>query len=152
MPPAPRKASATKGTAKKGTAKKTATKKAATKKTATKKTATTKTATGKAQSTSSRAGAAQSAVLGAAGLAQAGAEETLARIQELQNRLVETARRGGTAYLDAYEKHLASMLSLTERAAGSTQLTWATTLATTYADFVKRVNDAVLKAGRQGLS
>ena len=73
------------------------------------------------------------------------------RIRELQGQLLETARNGGAAYLLAYEKNLTSMLELTESAAASTQLTWAVTLANNYADFVKRVNDAVLKAGRQAL-
>jgi hypothetical protein len=73
------------------------------------------------------------------------------RIRELQGLLLEAARSGGTAYLSAYEKNLSSMLELTESAAESTQLSWAVTLANNYADFVKRVNDAVMKAGRQAL-
>jgi hypothetical protein len=73
------------------------------------------------------------------------------RIRGLQGRLLESARRGGTSYLDAYEKNLSNMLELTEAAAESTQLSWAVTLANNYADFVKRVNEAVMKAGRQAL-
>jgi len=126
--PAPTKSTATKATAKKATAKKTAAPPKAT----------------------SYAGA-QAAAGAAAASAQAGVDDAVARIRELQGLLLETARRGGTAYLEAYEKSLSSMLELTETAAESTQLNWAVTLANNYADFVKRVNDAFLKAGRQAL-
>ena len=158
MPPAARKATTKKATAKKATAKKTTAKKAtakkATAKKATAKKATAKKATAKKTAAPPKAtsyAGAQAAAGAAAASAQAGVDDAVARIRELQGLLLETARRGGTAYLEAYEKSLSSMLELTETAAESTQLNWAVTLANNYADFVKRVNDAFLKAGRQAL-
>jgi hypothetical protein len=148
MPPAARKATTKKTTAKKATAKKATAKKATAKKATAKKT-TAKKATAPPKSTA-YAGA-QAAATAAAASAQAGVDDAVARIRELQGLLLETARRGGTAYLEAYEKSLSSMLELTETAAESTQLHWAVTLANNYADFVKRVNDAFMKAGRQAL-
>jgi hypothetical protein len=139
MPPAARKATAKKATAKKATAKKATAKKATTAKTSAPANAT------------PRFGA-QAAAGAAAASTQAGVEDAVVRIRELQGELLDAARRGGTAYLQAYERNLSSMLALTESAAESTQLSWAVTLANNYADFVKRVNDAVLKAGRQALS
>jgi hypothetical protein len=136
MPPAPRKSTAEKTAAKKTTTRKAPAKRATAKKvTAPETPATTPDAVGGA------------AARAAAALAQAGVENALVRIRELQAQLLEAARRGGASYLQAYEKNLSSMLQLTETAAESTQLSWAVTLANTYADFVKQVNDAVMKAG-----
>jgi hypothetical protein len=156
MPPAARKSTATKATAKKTTAKKataqkgTAKKAAAGKAAAKKATAKTTTAR-KASAAATALASAQSAASTAASSAQAGVEDAVLRVRELQGQLLESARRGGTHYLQAYEKNLSSMLELTENAAESTQLSWAVTLANNYADFVKRVNEAVMKAGRQAL-
>jgi hypothetical protein len=141
MPPAARKPTAKKSVAKKATAKPAARK-------ATAKKATAKTS---AQPAAPPRSVPQAAASAAIESAQAGVEDAVVRIRELQGQLLETARGGGTAYLLAYEKNLSSMLELTESAAASTQLTWAVTLANNYADFVKRVNEAVLKTGRQAL-
>jgi hypothetical protein len=148
MPPTARKTTAKKTATKKTAAKKTPAKKTPAKKTAAKKTAAKKTAA--PPKATSYAGA-QAAAGAAAASAQAGVDDAVARIRELQGLLLETTRRGGTAYLEAYENSLSSMLELAETAAESTQLHWAVTLANNYADFVKRVNDAFLKAGRQAL-
>jgi hypothetical protein len=147
MPPAARKTAAKKATATRATAKKPAAKKAAAKKAPAKKAAPTSAASTALAGAQSAANAAASA----AASAQAGVEDAVVRIRELQGQLLDSARRGGTHYLQAYEKNLSSMLELTETAAESTQLSWAVTLANNYADFVKRVNDAVMKAGRQAL-
>jgi Histone H1-like nucleoprotein HC2 len=170
MPPAARKttakkATAEKATARKATAKKTTAKKATAKSTTAKSTtaksttarkATAKKATAKraappAASASAAYAGAEAAATAAASSAQSGVEDAVVRIRELQGLLLETARRGGTSYLQAYETSLASMLALTESAAESSQLSWAITLANNYAEFVKRVNDAVMKAGRHAL-
>jgi hypothetical protein len=143
MPPTARKPTAKKSAAKQTTAKKATAKKATAKKATTAETS----SSPKAKLGSGPQAAASEAVASA----QAGVEAAVVRIRELQGQLLETARNGGTAYLLAYEKNLSSMLELTENAAASTQLTWAVTLANNYADFVKRMNDAVLKAGRQAL-
>jgi hypothetical protein len=151
MPPAARKSTAKKATAKKSTATKTTAKKTTAKKAATKKPTPSKATARPASAASTAYASAQSAASTAASSAQAGVEDAVLRIRELQGQLLESARSGGTHYLQAYEKHLSSMLELTENAAESTQLSWAVTLANNYADFVKRVNDAVMKAGRQAL-
>jgi hypothetical protein len=146
MPPVTRKTAAKKTAAKKSTAKKSTARKSTTKKSSARKATTPKAAPSSASYAGAQAGASA-----AASSAQAGIDDAVARIRELQGLLLEAARRGGDAYLIAYEKNLSSMLALTESAAESTQLNWAVTLANNYADFVKRVNDAFLKAGRQAL-
>jgi hypothetical protein len=170
VPPAPRKTTAKKTATKQTAAKKTAAAKAPTKRAPTKKTAARKTAV---ESTATKKTAAQQApptstpspaetvapavgagALGAANIAAAGVagvEEAVERIRGLQATLLDTARSGGAAYLQAYETALSSMLELTQGTAESSQLSWAVTLVNTYSDFVKRVNDAVLKAGRYTL-
>jgi outer membrane biosynthesis protein TonB len=159
VPPEPRKTTAKKTTAKKTTAKKTTAKKSTAKKTTAKQT-TAKT-TAKQTAAPSPAALASSATktardvaasaLGGANLAAGGVEEAVERIRGLQAALLETARSGGAAYLQAYESALSSMLELTQGAAESSQLSWAVNVVNTYSDFVKRVNDTVLKAGRQTL-
>lgn len=69
----------------------------------------------------------------------------------LQAQRLESARREGAAYLQAYDGSLDTMVVPTESAAESTQLSWAVTLANGYADIVTRVNDAVIRAGRKSL-
>ncbi len=160
MPPEPRKTTANKTTAKKSAAKKSTAKKTTAKKSTAKK-STAKQTTAKQTTIPSPAALASSATkaaqdvaasaLGGANLATAGVEEAVERIRGLQAVLLESARSGGTAYLQAYETALSSMLELTQGAAESSQLSWAITVVDTYSDFVKRVNDTVLKASRQTL-
>jgi hypothetical protein len=145
MPPAPRKSTAQKAGATTRTVEPKTTQEVPATKVAAKPTtalpeprATTTTSVGAAAS-------------GAAARAQVGAEDAVVRIGELQAQLLESARREGAAYLQAYEGNLSTMVGLTESAAESTQLSWAVTLANGYADMVTRVNDAVIRAGRKSL-
>jgi cytoskeletal protein RodZ len=170
VPPAPRKSTAAKkttakkttakkstakkSTAKTSTAKSTATKKAPTKKTTAAQTPAAPAAPASTPSPMPVAAPGAATALGAGNIAAAGVagvEEAVERIRGLQATLLDTARSGGASYLQAYETALASMLELTQGAAESSQLSWAVTLVNTYSDFVKRVNDAVLKAGRYTL-
>ena len=101
-------------------------------------------------STTSTTGASEKTA-GMRAAAAEGVEETLERIRALQERMLQVARQNGETYLDAYEKNLASMLAMTEKAAKSTNLDWAVALASNYADFVKRINSAVIQASRSAL-
>jgi hypothetical protein len=147
MPPQPRKATAKTGAKKSTSSRKSATAGPTASKTSTKKASTRKTSASK--TSASAASAASTAGMRAA--AAEGVEETLERIRGLQERLLQVTKQNGEAYLDAYEKNLSSMLALTEKAAKSTNLDWAVTLAANYADFVKRINSAVIQASRSAL-
>lgn len=150
MPPQPRKTTTATTRAKKTTAKKSTAKKTSGRKSATAGPTADK-PTGPPSGSAGTGGAAGTTTKVRAAAAE-GVEETLERIRELQERLLQAAKQNGEAYLDAYEKNLASMLSLTEKAAKSTNLDWAVALAGNYADFVKRINSAVIKASRSALS
>jgi hypothetical protein len=145
MPPQPRKTTA-KTTAKKSTS----SKKSATAGPTAKK-ATGPSGRSSARSTSAGKTSAASKTAGVRAAAAEGVEETLERIRGLQERLLQVTKQNGEAYLDAYEKNLSSMLALTEKAAKSTNLDWAVALAANYADFVKRINSAVIQASRSAL-
>jgi hypothetical protein len=160
MPPEPRKSTAKKTAAPRKTAaapktaaaeptpaKKVAAKKTTTRRTSAKKAAAQTVPVPETPTAATQAPSVQDEIGLTAVLAQVDVEDALLRIRELQNQLLESARRGGAAYLQAYESNLSTMLALTEKAAESTQLSWAVTLANSYADFVRQLNDTILKTG-----
>jgi hypothetical protein len=74
-----------------------------------------------------------------------------ARVRELSDTLLETTKKNGLAWLQAYENVLESLLKLEQQAAAGSQVDWVTTLATAHADFVREVSQAYLNAIRQQL-
>jgi len=79
------------------------------------------------------------------------AEETVKRIDEMNKRMIESAKSAGRVALDAYEKALQSMLDFQEKVAGASQLDWVSALANTHAQFIKDVSAAYIKASRETL-
>lgn len=76
-------------------------------------------------------------------------DKTIARIREMNERLIESNRAAGRAALDAYEKALRSMVDFQERVArGGNQLDWISTLASAHAKFVEDISAAYVKAAR----
>lgn len=80
-----------------------------------------------------------------------GVEETVQRVKEASDKLLELTKRNGLAWLQAYEKVLDSMLRLEQEAAEGTKAEWITTLATTHADFVREMSQAYLGTIRNQL-
>ena len=78
-------------------------------------------------------------------------ESAAARVKELSDRVAAQAKENGLAWLEGYEKVLKNMLDLEEQAAKGTGAEWATTLATTHANFVRSTSEVVLGAMRQQL-
>jgi hypothetical protein len=76
-------------------------------------------------------------------------EEAAARIRELNERLIESAKAAGASTLDAYEKVLQNLLDLEKRLAGATQLDWVSALAQTHAAMVRDLAVAYSKAARE---
>ena len=76
-------------------------------------------------------------------------EQSVQAITALNEQVVQRAKEGGQAYLDAYEKSLKSMLDLELKAAESTQLDWMTALAGAHAQFVQDMTSAYVSAARQ---
>jgi hypothetical protein len=73
------------------------------------------------------------------------------RVRELSEQVADQARKNGLAWLEGYETVLKNMLDLEEQAAKGTGAEWATTLATTHANFVRSTSEVVFGALRQQL-
>jgi len=78
-------------------------------------------------------------------------DETVKRIKDMNERMIESSKSAGRFALDAYEKALQSMLDFQEKVAGSSQLDWVSALANTHAQFIKDVSAAYIKASRETL-
>jgi Asp/Glu/hydantoin racemase len=81
----------------------------------------------------------------------ASVEETIKRIEEMNQRMIESSKSTGRVALDAYEKALESMLDFQEKVAGASQLEWVSALASTHAQFISDVSAAYIKATRETL-
>jgi hypothetical protein len=81
----------------------------------------------------------------------ASVDETIKRIKEMNDRMIESSKSAGRVALDAYEKALQSMLDFQEKVAGASQLDWVSALASTHAQFVQDVSAAYVKATRETL-
>src|SRR5664279_1858813 len=68
-------------------------------------------------------------------------EAATTRVKELSDQVAAQAKENGLAWLEGYEKILMNMLDLEEQAAKQTGMEWATTLATTHANFVRETSE-----------
>lgn len=75
-------------------------------------------------------------------------EEATARIRDLNERLITSAKSAGNVTLDAYEKALQSLVEFDEKVASASQLDWVTALATTHAKFISDVSSSFTSAAR----
>ncbi len=73
-------------------------------------------------------------------------EAATKRVQALSEQVAEQAKKNGLIWVEAYEKVLKNMLDLEEQAAKGTGLDWATTLATTHANFVRETSEVFFSA------
>jgi hypothetical protein len=78
-------------------------------------------------------------------------EAAAQRVRELGEQVAEQARKNGLAWLEGYERMLKNLLDLEEQAAKGTGAEWATTLASTHANFVRETSEVVFGALRQQL-
>jgi hypothetical protein len=73
------------------------------------------------------------------------------RVRELSEQVMAQAKKNGLAFLEGYERVLRNLLDLEEQAARGTGQDWATTLATTHANFVRETSEIFLGAMRDQL-
>jgi hypothetical protein len=78
-------------------------------------------------------------------------EAVAQRVRELSEQVVAQAKRNGLTFLEGYERVLKNMLELEEQAAKGTGQDWATTLATTHANFVRETSEVFLGAMKHQL-
>ena len=78
-------------------------------------------------------------------------EAATQRVRELSEQVVAQAKKNGLAWLEGYERMLKQMLDFEEQAAKGTGAEWATTLATTHANFVRETSEVFFGAMREQL-
>jgi hypothetical protein len=78
-------------------------------------------------------------------------EAVTQRVRDLSEQVMAQAKRNGLAFLEGYERVLKNMLDLEEQAAKGTGQDWATTLATTHANFVRETSEVFLGAMKDQL-
>lgn len=83
------------------------------------------------------------------GRATATFEETADRIRDLNDKIIDGAKTGGEAWLDAYEKALTNLLDFERKAAEATSLEWLSAVAKTHTDFVSEMTAAYTRAARE---
>lgn len=78
-------------------------------------------------------------------------EAAVKRVQALSTEVVEKAKENGLAWLEGYERMLTNLLDLEEQAAKGTGVEWASTLASTHANFVRETSEVVFGVMREQL-
>ena len=73
-------------------------------------------------------------------------EAAAQRVRELSEKVAAQAKENGLAWLENYEKVLKNLLDMEEQAAKGTGVEWATTLATTHANFVRETSEVFFAA------
>jgi hypothetical protein len=71
------------------------------------------------------------------------------RVQALSSEVVDKAKENGLAWLEGYERMLKNLLDLEEQAAKGTGVEWASTLASTHANFVRETSEVVFGVMRE---
>ncbi|MEA2289865.1 MAG: hypothetical protein QOD55_1862 [Solirubrobacteraceae bacterium] len=75
-------------------------------------------------------------------------EETVERIRELNERILDAGKKTGGAYLDAYEKALQSMADYQEQIAQQTDIEWISTIVDAQARFTRELTKVYVSTGR----
>lgn len=88
----------------------------------------------------------------ATGVDTAAIEDSVKRIRDLNERLMDNAKSAGRTTLDSYEKALTSLVDFEQQVAGASQLDWVSALARTHATFIQDVSLAYTKAARELIS
>jgi hypothetical protein len=78
-------------------------------------------------------------------------DDTVGRIRELNEKLVQFAKQQGQVSLDAYEKALQSLVDFEKAAASTSQFDWLSGLANTHAKFVQDITGSYLKLASEAL-
>ncbi len=79
------------------------------------------------------------------------ADETVRRIKEMSDQVIEASKQNGRAWLDAYERMLDGFLKLEQQAAAGSQMEWLSQLANTQAEFIRSMSQAYVSAAREQL-
>jgi hypothetical protein len=78
-------------------------------------------------------------------------EETVERIRELNEQILEAGKKAGGAYLNAYEKALQSIADYQEQVAKQTDVEWISTVVDAQARFTRELTKVVVSTSREFL-
>jgi hypothetical protein len=78
-------------------------------------------------------------------------EAAAERIRDLNERIIDSAKKAGGVYLDTYEKSLKSIADFQETVGGATGIEWVSTVANSQANFTRSMADAYTSAAREVL-
>jgi hypothetical protein len=76
-------------------------------------------------------------------------EETVERIRELNEQILEAGKKAGGAYLSAYEKTLQSIADYQEQVAKQTDVEWVSTIVDAQARFTRELTKVYVSTGRE---
>jgi uncharacterized Ntn-hydrolase superfamily protein len=75
-------------------------------------------------------------------------EETVERIRELNEQILDAGKKAGGAYLNAYEKALQSIADYQEQVAKQTDVEWVSTIVDAQARFTRELTKVFVGTGR----
>jgi hypothetical protein len=76
-------------------------------------------------------------------------EAAAERIRNLNERIIDSARKAGGVYLDTYEKSLKSIADFQETVGGASGIEWVTAVANSQANFTRSMAEAYTSAARE---
>jgi hypothetical protein len=79
------------------------------------------------------------------------AQETVDRIRELNERIIENSRKAGETYLDAYERALATVAGYQETMAKATPVDWMKSVLEAQANFTREFGSFYTSTAREAL-
>jgi hypothetical protein len=75
--------------------------------------------------------------------------QTVDRIRELNERIIDMARKAGAGYLDMYERSLESIAGYQQQLADATGVDWLQRLIQAQADFTREVGNLYASSARE---
>jgi hypothetical protein len=81
--------------------------------------------------------------------ATAAITETVDRIRELNEQIIDMARKAGTGYLDVYERSLESIAGYQQQIANATGVDWLQRLIEAQANFTREVGNLYASSARE---
>jgi hypothetical protein len=76
-------------------------------------------------------------------------EDTVERIRDLNERILEFGRTAGASYLDAYETTLKTFADYQDKVADASQVEWIASIARAQADFTREVARVYTSTARE---
>jgi hypothetical protein len=75
-------------------------------------------------------------------------DEAAERVRELNERIIDSSRRTGLAFLDTYEKGLYSVADFQDKLGDTSQIDWVSAVAHAQAQVTRNLADAYTSAAR----